>query len=239
LVITEGKLCILFKVQQGPAKVYRCIFYIYGLFGGILHILANRIYEVKNIGAIDKRLIIGFSILLCFLFFFAGVKYANIRNQYKLGEEILLPVEDEDSEAEEDLWIQVYVAGEVKSPGVYKLPLKSRVHEAIEMAGGVLETAEIRYLDMARILEDEETVLVPAVGETLDLLPSKAGKVNINTASAEEMASKLTGIGPALSQRIVDYRNSNGPFKTIEDIKNVNGIGDKRFQDIENDITVR
>ena len=63
--------------------------------------------------------------------------------------------------------------------------------------------------------------------------------VNINTASAQEMADKLDGIGPALGQRIVDYRTSNGPFKDIEEIKNVSGIGDKRFEAIKNKISVR
>ncbi|MFA7148459.1 MAG: helix-hairpin-helix domain-containing protein, partial [Syntrophomonadaceae bacterium] len=148
--------------------------------------------------------------------------------------------------------IQVYVTGAVKNPGVYRLQEGDRVHQAVEMAEALAE-ADLKHLEMARPLVDGETIPVPAQGEIPELpVPASAGgsyssgasnqnsaMVNINTASAQEMADQLDGIGPALGQRIVDYRTSNGPFKDIEEIKNVSGIGDKRFEAIKNKISVR
>jgi len=210
---------------------------------------------------IDKRLISFLAVLLV-VSFVAGVKYSDIKNK---GQEILLTTSVEDQETRtdtgitdegniketdiKDIDIKVYVCGEVKNPGVYELQEGSRLYEAIEMAGGTLEKAELRFLDMARVLQDEETIMVPAEGESPTennavagsntVSYSKMGKININTASAREMDDKLTGIGPTLAQRIVEYRSTQGAFKRIEDIKNVSGIGDKRFEDIKDSICVR
>ncbi len=163
-----------------------------------------------------------------------------MKNQHRAEMEIAPAAAANDLEIEEkESYLQVYVTGEVKAPGVYKLQEGARVYEAVEMAGGVLATADLRRLDMARRLQDEETVFVPAVGEAPASSYFEPDKVNINTASVSELADKLTGIGPGLSQRIVDYRDAYGPFKKIEDIKNVSGIGEKRFQDIKENITVR
>ncbi|MDD3894931.1 MAG: helix-hairpin-helix domain-containing protein, partial [Syntrophomonadaceae bacterium] len=118
---------------------------------------------------------------------------------------------------------------------------------ALEMACP-LENAELKYVEMARVIEDEETIYIPAQGETevpqdYQFLSAsavnKSGKVNINKATAEELASNLNGIGPTLAQRIIDYRESNGAFKNIEEIKNVSGIGDKRYADIKEMIVVK
>lgn len=206
----------------------------------------------------DRRYWIAATFVLLLAFFMAGVKYGELKAVREAEAEAFLNSIPENSAepesgremnrvAEVEL-IEVYVSGEVNKPGVYKLEEGSRVYEAVELAGGVSEKADIMLYDMARKLVDEDTVYLPARGENAGLdtgrginsmASPRTSLLNINKASAAEMAEKLNGIGPALSQRIVDYRNSNGPFKTIEEIKNVSGIGDKRFEDIKASICVK
>jgi competence protein ComEA len=101
---------------------------------------------------------------------------------------------------------------------------------------------------MARLMVDEETILVPVQGESPEsesifATPpsgiSASGKININRASVAELDQHLNGIGPTLAQRIVDYREENGPFRSIEDLRNVSGIGDKRFADLKDQVDVK
>ncbi|MFQ6001829.1 MAG: helix-hairpin-helix domain-containing protein [Anaerolineae bacterium] len=139
--------------------------------------------------------------------------------------------------------IGVYVVGAVRNPGVYFLPPGSRVTDALEAAGGPTDEADLARVNLAKRVYDEEQIYVPQVGEENPPLPlstggQAGGKININTATAAELET-LPGIGPVLAQRIVDYRETNGPFAAIEDIKNVRGIGEVTFADIEDLITVR
>ena len=208
---------------------------------------------------IDKKLLFCF-VLSLMIVFVLGIKYSDFKNARKADEVILIgDTADEGKQAEKTsdndgieikpAQIKVYVCGEVKNPGVYELLEGSRIYEVIEIAGGVLETSELRCIDMARVLSDQETIFVPAQGDMAegDNLAAFAGStgfkrpglVNINTASASEMAQELTGIGPVLAGRIVDYRETNGSFKQVEDLKNVSGIGDKRFNDIKDKVCVR
>ncbi len=203
----------------------------------------------------DRRLLAA-GILIMLLAFAVGVKYQSF-NESRAGEqEILLEdvLSDEEqadgsTDSEKQSLIQVYVCGEVKNPGIYRVEAGARLHEVIELAGA-LEDAELRYLGMARELLDGETVAVPAIGEinpadagtaAVGTFPStiNSGRVNINQASADEMASKLNGIGPVLASRIIEYRLANGPFKKVEDLKQVTGIGEKKFNDIKDSIAVR
>lgn len=146
--------------------------------------------------------------------------------------------------------IKVHVAGAVERPGLYELPTGTRVMDAIEMASPVPE-ADINLLNLAAVLIDGQKVQVPRKGEA----PTPAvgtnsgqgaggpgtglvlGKVNLNTASLAELDT-LPGIGPALAQRIIDYRQQKGGFRRIEDVKNVSGIGDKVFVQIKDLIAV-
>lgn len=140
--------------------------------------------------------------------------------------------------------IMVYVSGAVQSPGVYELPDGARVDDAVKAAGGPTADADLARINLAKRLRDEEQIYVPRVGETsLPVAPtgttggSSGGKVNINMATVAELET-LPGIGPALAQRIVDYRTAHGPFSRIEDIKKVSGIGDKLFERIKDQITI-
>ncbi len=144
--------------------------------------------------------------------------------------------------------IVVDVRGAVHNPGVYTLPAGSRVQDALTRAGEVTSDADTRSLNLARRLNDGEQLYVPRYGEATPLPPPTpargaptptrlASKININTASVAELDT-LPGIGPALAQRIIDYRTQHGDFKTIEDLKKVRGIGEALFNQIKDLITV-
>ncbi len=148
--------------------------------------------------------------------------------------------------------IIVEVRGAIKQPGVYTLPLGSRVQDALALAGDALDTADTRPLNLARKLNDGEQLYVPARGETpaapipatgktspTAAAPKTApSKINLNTATLAELDT-LPGIGPAIAQRILDYRAQNGEFKKIEDVKKVRGIGDAMFEQIKDLITTQ
>lgn len=130
--------------------------------------------------------------------------------------------------------IKVYVTGAVVSPGVYTLPPDSRVEDAVEAAGGFMPDAAKEQVNLASLLWDGAQIHIPSI-----IVSNRAGgeRVNINTASAEELAT-LPGIGPTTAQKIVEYRLQHGPFRTIQDIQNVPGIGPTTFAKIQDYITV-
>lgn len=153
----------------------------------------------------------------------------------------------------------VHVIGAVHSPGVVRLPTGARVVDAIDAAGGAREDAQTEQLNLARLVADGEQVRVPVVGESVDpagpveAIPSTgtgagaatpagggtsgAGLVNVNTASASEL-EKLPGIGPALAERIVSHRQSNGPFESLDDLTDVPGIGRAKLEALRAEATV-
>lgn len=145
--------------------------------------------------------------------------------------------------------VVVHVAGAVASPGVVTLPAGSRVADALEAAGGATADADTDQLNLARVLVDGEQVRVPRQGEdssTWEAPPGPAqeagagstgGLVNINTASATELQS-LPGIGEALAQRIVDYREANGPFTSIDELTEVSGIGQAKLEALREEVTL-
>lgn len=195
----------------------------------------------------DKKLI---PIMIAIIIFaFAGGSWYGksfLDKQNKQEELLLLTQEIEKVGEEEPNYIVVFVNGAVVNPGIYELANGARLYEAIEEAGGLLPDADSKYIPMARIIEDEETIYIPIVGEEPDLIEvstgnissSSSGKVNINKANATELAT-LNGIGPALSQRIIDHRISHGPFKDISEIKNVSGIGEKKYEAIKDHISIK
>lgn len=149
------------------------------------------------------------------------------------------------AESTEAASLSVHVAGAVRAPGVYTFPPGARVADAITAAGGATAGADPNAINLARPLTDGERVYVPRKGETPPPDPSAAGgdpaasggKVNINTASAAQLEA-LPGIGPALAQRIVDYRDKHGPFASPRDLMKVQGIGEKKFAGLEEYVTV-
>ena len=141
--------------------------------------------------------------------------------------------------------LTVYVSGAVARPGVYTLPDHSRVERAVKAAGGFAEDAIETGINLAQPLMDGQQIHVPREGEAAaPVIPAgspsssdAAGPININVASAEQLTA-LPRIGPVIAGRIVEYRQSHGPFRKIEDIKRVKGIGDATFERLKDLIVV-
>lgn len=145
--------------------------------------------------------------------------------------------------------IVIYVSGAVEAPGTYRLPSGSRIEDALVAAGGVTARADSSRLNLAARLDDGEQVEVPekirqaqgngttALAGNPTQVTASGGPVNINTATLEELDT-LPGIGPVTAQKIIDYRDANGPFQALEEIMNVPGIGPATFERIKELITL-
>lgn len=139
----------------------------------------------------------------------------------------------------------VYVCGAVNAPGVYELPAGSRIYEALEAAGGLQEGADEKSLNQAELLQDGQQITVYTLEETEagrggPASEEPAGeneKVNLNTAGKELLMS-LPGIGEAKAEAILNYREKNGKFSEIEELKNIEGIKEKVFEKIRDLIKV-
>lgn len=154
--------------------------------------------------------------------------------------------EEEDNDWDkEEFTILVDVKGAVVSPGVYELSSGERVDHAIKKAGGLIEEAEANAVNFAKQLTDEMLIYVPYKGEegtesayVPDLnVEQDTHLININTADMPVLL-ELNGIGPQKAQAIMDYRETNGLFSTIEELTDVSGIGIKTLEKIQNQITV-
>lgn len=130
----------------------------------------------------------------------------------------------------------VHVVGAVNNPGLYELPAGDRVIDAVAAAGGFTAAADQAQVNLARVVSDGEQLVVPRKGATPVAPGATVGqKVNINTADATALET-LDGIGPALAQRILEFRQSHGRFSSVNDLRNVTGIGDKKFAAIKDHI---
>lgn len=126
-------------------------------------------------------------------------------------------------------FLYVHIVGEIKAPGMYQLPLGARLVDAVFAAGGLTPDADNSSVNLARELSDGEQVVVFKVGAVAEAGGSApGGLISINRATTDQL-EELPGIGPALSARIIAYRDANGGFKTKEDLLNVSGIGDSIF----------
>lgn len=141
----------------------------------------------------------------------------------------------------------VHVTGAVENPGVYALPAGSRLQDAVHAAGGLLPGANADQLNLAGPVKDGERIFVPLPAATLPVralqlwdtpAPTPAGLLNINMATVEELDG-LPGIGPSKAEAIIQYRQQNGLFTNIEQLKNVPGIGDSIFAQIKDRVTVQ
>lgn len=190
-------------------------------------------------------------LLAAVIIFGLGYKYATLR----IPDEA--PRVEKDRAAQEKTGeVVVHVAGAVARPGLYRLPQGARVDEALKAAQPLAE-ADVNALNLAALLEDQQKVFVPlqpppAAPDSSTGGPSASvsanpfaaapqagdGKVNINTADAATL-DRLPGIGPSLATRIIQYREENGPFASVDDLLNVPGIGEKKLEDLRDDAAVQ
>lgn len=147
--------------------------------------------------------------------------------------------------------IKVHITGEVLKQGLIELDEGSRIADAINEAGNITEFADLSKVNLAYELSDGQKVYIPSIkDETEEYISESAGesvlededvkdgKININTADID-LLQTINGVGESLASKIIDYRKQNGKFKSIEDLKNVSGIGDKKFEDIKDKVIVK
>ncbi len=151
--------------------------------------------------------------------------------------------EPEPTSEKEQQKIMVDIKGAIEKPGVYEAQEGERVIDLITRAGGFKQGADETKMNLALVVEDEMVIYIPIIGEVPPVdIPSisegksQGGKVNINKAEASELET-LPGIGPSKSAAIIEYRNTNGPFNSIEDIQSISGIGEKTFEKLKDKIT--
>lgn len=139
--------------------------------------------------------------------------------------------------------IKVHIIGEINSPGLYELGEGSRINDLILIAGGQTENANLNKVNLAYELSDGEQIYIPSIFDEETEYNNKessssSGKININKASLEDFQT-ISGIGPSLAQKIITYRNSIGKFSSIEELKNVSGIGDKKYESIKDFVSLK
>lgn len=141
--------------------------------------------------------------------------------------------------------IVVYICGAVKESQVITLEENSRICDAIDAVGGLTNEADLTNINLAYILEDGEKIYIPKKGEEIQNIStssynnsSSPSKININKATQTELET-IPGIGPSTALKIINYREENGKFSKIEDIKNVSGIGDAKYEQMKNYISIK
>ena len=135
--------------------------------------------------------------------------------------------------------VVVAVSGLVRTPGLVRLPTGSRVADAIAAAGGVLPGTDLSLVNLARRVSDGELIVIGLPGAMASAGPDGGGggPVNLNTATLEQLQT-LPGVGPVLAQRIVEYRDQHGGFRSVADLRHVSGIGDARYAELRDLVTV-
>lgn len=202
-----------------------------------------------------RNKIMTIAIIICMAIVFVIIKIIDIH--YKKNEEQNINIskyieyEEEKSEVTEDK-IKVYITGEVKNQGVIELDAGSRIADAIEKAGGQTEQANIQNVNLAYELEDGQKIYIPNNSEiqadNLEIIDDspdgivdqepKEQTININKADIIEL-QKLPGIGESLAAAIIKYREENGYFKNLEDLKQVPGIGESKYDSLKENIKIK
>lgn len=190
---------------------------------------------------------IGIGVLLFFVLVYLIICYLNGGSKElnkNNDESIFVEDEEEKSIAIKNKEIVVEIKGEVKKPDIYWMKEDSIIEDLINEAGGITEEADISGINRAELLKNHQSIVIPNIKDGAVVTNStttsgvnKDGKININTATVGELDT-LPGIGPARAADIISYREQNGGFKSIEDIKNIKGIGDASFEKLKDKITI-
>lgn len=212
-----------------------------------------------------RKQIIIVSLILIFITTISVIYVCNRPKEKKIKEEKVSLKKEKTKEVISEEY-KIDIKGEVVNPGIYTLKSTSRIIDCIELAGGLTENANTTVLNLSKKITDEMVIIVYSNSEVEDFKKTKEiekqvqescvqkdenslkndacieqssdsnNLISINTATEEEL-STLTGIGQSKAKQIIEYRNTNGPFKTIEDIKQVPGIGDSIYAQIKDSIT--
>ncbi len=209
-----------------------------------------------------KQLIILIAIGGVIIFVIGYYLYTTTSNESYEQLDIISEEQDnqnkENVEKEQEEMIVVHIAGEVKKPGIVKTKEGARIADIIEEAGGLTENANITNINLAYIIEDGQKITIPSKDQKVEAkqeeyiqteneqgiineeqgIFNKNQVLNINRATKEELQT-LQGIGESTAEKIITYRKENGNFKQIEDIKNVPGIGDAKYENIKEKISVK
>ncbi len=221
-------------------------------------------FNLKDNKVIIVIISIIISIFLCVFFY----TRSNLENEYtELDNYNMLQNETNIEQEQEDISkIYIHVTGAVKNEGVVEIKEGSRIADAVEAANGFSENADISQINLAYQLEDGQKIYIPRINdekvngeekvlqkeyvtdeagddiiiedETSNIKSKENEKININTADQSDL-EEIPGVGEATAQKIIEYRKLNGKFKTIEDIKNVSGIGDSKFENMKEKICVK
>lgn len=215
---------------------------------------------IDKFKALDRKILIKATIGICILvvaFSLYGIKNAEAESKNEIFKTVNASekkdgIENEKEETYDDK-IVVQVAGAVAHPKICHMPKDTRVYQIVEEAGGFLPEADPSNLNLAAPVNDGDKIYIPKVGEVSetdditgkieksDDIPSNDfthdGKININSATREEL-QQIPGIGPHTADKIVSWRKENGTFRKKEDIKKINGIGDKTFEKMKERIRV-
>ena len=199
----------------------------------------------------EKKIKLAITIAIGIIVIIVIIKIVDIYYEKNNTEKISMSnfIENETEDEKGNTKIKVYITGEVKNQGVIELEEGDRIADAIEKAGGQTEQASLKNVNLAYQLEDGQKIYIPNVNDNeTEIIDDGASGVvddttnqtvvNINKADETELQS-LNGIGESLATSIVQYRKENGKFETIEDLKNVPGIGDSKFENIKEYIKVK
>ena len=206
----------------------------------------------------QKIIVIGvFIFIIAIIGYYFYLQYQtmdlNIEEKEKLNEIETIEEEEKEEDLEEN--IIIHISGAVINEGIVNVKEGARISDVIEKAGGLRENASLRNVNLAYMVEDGQKIYIPTKEEEAEIENEytiieegnntgnmknegdEEEKVNINKATQTEL-EQLPGIGSATALKIIQYREENGEFKTIEDIKNVNGIGDSKFNNIKEFIEI-
>ncbi|MFV0518926.1 MAG: helix-hairpin-helix domain-containing protein [Lachnospirales bacterium] len=209
----------------------------------------DKLYHIKDLynnyfNLINTIIIIIIILVIALIY----TSKSNFEKELTTENEINITVDTSEKEAIIETYEKsyVYITGEVKNPGIYDLTENLRINDLIDLAGGLTDNANIININLAQKLYDEDHIIILSNEEVISLGVTAESSttnventvVNINTANIEELKT-INGVGDVTAENIIKYREENGKFENKEDIKNVTGIGEKTYLELESQIKVK
>lgn len=203
--------------------------------------LEHKILELSK----NKVLCVIFFVNIILIFVIIYILFFNETSSQTIEDNVAI-VDMSSKNEPENIKMKVHITGEVKNSGIYELNEGSRISDIIEKAGGITTEADLSKVNLAYQIADGQKIIIPSIklqdngnyiiensGDNViqEEKSSKDSKININTASISELIT-LPGIGNSTAEKIINYREENGKFKNIEDIKNVSGIGESKYKEL-------